>query len=120
MLPSVVVNPPISVTMSSPLPAGTVNAAYSQTLTASGGTAPLVWSVSSGVVPPGMSLSNGGVLSGTPTTATGSPFTFTALVVDVNSITTSKPFTVTISNVVPAATGLMMSGKAAVSGTTAH
>ena len=56
------------VTTTSPLPSGTIGAAYSQTMTASGGTPPYTWLVSSGT-PPGLSFSSSGVLSGTPTTS---------------------------------------------------
>ncbi len=48
------------------LPGGTVATAYSQTFTASGGTAPYAFSAS-GTLPTGLTLSAGGVLSGTPT-----------------------------------------------------
>lgn len=51
------------------LPNGTVGVAYSQTLISTGGTAPYTYSVVSGTMPPGVSLSVGGVLSGTPTVA---------------------------------------------------
>jgi len=47
---------------------GTVNVAYSATLVASGGTSPYTWSVVSGSLPDGLSLSTGGAISGTPTT----------------------------------------------------
>jgi uncharacterized protein (TIGR03437 family) len=47
-----------------PLPSGQVSAAYSQTLTASGGTPPYVWSAVG--LPPGITLSPSGVLSGVP------------------------------------------------------
>ncbi len=50
------------------LPAGTVAVAYSRQLTASGGTGPYVFTVLSGALPDGLSLSSGGLLSGTPTT----------------------------------------------------
>ncbi|MGH9842046.1 MAG: putative Ig domain-containing protein, partial [Blastocatellia bacterium] len=49
------------------LPGGTVGAAYSQTITASGGAAPYSFSLSAGSLPGGLTLSSGGVLSGTPT-----------------------------------------------------
>lgn len=58
------------------IPNGTQGAAYSQTLTASGGIATYTWSVSAGALPAGLSLGAGGVLSGTPTAA--GPFNFTA------------------------------------------
>lgn len=54
-----------SVTTSS-VPAGTVGTAYSATLQASGGTAPYKWSLKSGGLPTGISLSTDGTLSGTP------------------------------------------------------
>lgn len=45
---------------------------YNQTLTATGGAAPYVWTVTNGTLPTGMSLTSGGVLSGTPTSVPGS------------------------------------------------
>lgn len=42
-------------------------AAYSTTLTALGGSTPYTWALSGGFLPPGLSLSSGGVISGTPT-----------------------------------------------------
>lgn len=59
----------------STLPAGVLNAYYSQTLTAAGGTAPYLWSVATGSLPAGLSLNpSTGVLSGTLTTAGSSSF----------------------------------------------
>ena len=57
----------ITITTSS-LPEATENALYQAFLKASGGTAPLNWSVSSGSLPSGLTLnSSTGVISGTPT-----------------------------------------------------
>ncbi len=56
------------------LPDGTVGASYNATLAASGGTPPYAWSLPSGSLPPGLSLS-GATISGTPTTAGTFPFT---------------------------------------------
>ena len=67
--------PPVAITMNSPLPSGTVGAAYSLALTASGGTTPYTWSVSAGSLPEGLSLSSAGALSGTPTQAMTASFT---------------------------------------------
>lgn len=62
------------------LPSGIVGTAYSQTLAASGGTAPYTWSISSGDLPAGLSLASAtGVLSGTPTSAETSNFTVKAV-----------------------------------------
>jgi hypothetical protein len=51
---------------------------YSQAITAVGGTAPYTFSITSGALPPGLSLSPTGVLSGTPTTSGVSAFTMRA------------------------------------------
>ena len=47
------------------LPGAGVGVAYSQALSASGGTAPYLWSVTAGVLPTGLTLSSAGVISGT-------------------------------------------------------
>ena len=58
------------------LPSGRVGAAYSQTLSATGGQTPYTWSVVSGSLPAGLSLgSSTGTISGTPTSAATSNFT---------------------------------------------
>lgn len=60
------------------LPGGTVLQAYSQTLTVTGGTGPYTWALTSGTLPPGLSLSSGGVISGTPAQVGSFSFTVTA------------------------------------------
>ena len=55
----------------------TVNSSYSATLNGTGGVAPYTWAVTSGSLPAGLSLSSGGVISGTPTTAGSASFTVT-------------------------------------------
>ncbi|MDW8412838.1 MAG: putative Ig domain-containing protein [Acidobacteriota bacterium] len=78
------------------LPAGTVGTAYSQTFTATGGTAPYTFSVSAGTLPPGLTLNSGtGVISGTPTTA--GTYTFTVTATDTNGCTGSRNYTVTVT-----------------------
>jgi hypothetical protein len=61
---------------------GTVNAAFSQTFTQSGGVGAVAFSLNSGTLPAGLTLSSAGVLSGTPTQS-GS-FPITVRVVDSN------------------------------------
>jgi outer membrane autotransporter protein len=68
----------------------------SQTITASGGSAPYTYTVSAGALPPGISLSSSGVLSGTPTS--GGSFSFTVTATDSNTNTGSQAYTVTVSN----------------------
>ncbi len=61
--------------VTSVLPAATRKVAYTQTLSATGGTIPYVWSISSGSLPTGLSLTAlTGVISGTPRTAGTSVF----------------------------------------------
>jgi Ice-binding-like/Putative Ig domain/IPTL-CTERM motif len=60
------------------LPTGKVGVAYSQQITASGGLAPYTFSVVGGTLPAGLTLSSGGLLSGTPTTLGSSPVTIEA------------------------------------------
>ena len=95
---SLTVNPvptPPTITTSSPLLKGTVGVAYNQTLKASGGTLPYTWSISSGSLPAGLSLSSTGVISGTPSAATTANFTVT--VTGGDSQFSTKAFSLTIA-----------------------
>ena len=69
-------NPPLTITTQS-LPTGVTNTPYSVALQVTGGVAPYAWSVSSGALPAGLSLSRDGILSGTPTTSGGDTFSVT-------------------------------------------
>jgi hypothetical protein len=62
----------------SALASATVGSAYSAPLNAVGGSAPYLWSVASGSLPPGLSLSSSGLISGTPTQAMTASFTVEA------------------------------------------
>lgn len=59
---------PPAITSASPLPSGTVGAAYTFQLQGTG-TGPFTWSAVSGNWPPGLSMSSAGLVSGTPTQA---------------------------------------------------
>ncbi|MES2627404.1 MAG: Ig domain-containing protein, partial [Bacteroidota bacterium] len=65
------------------------NVAYSDTIKASGGTAPYTYTVSAGALPSGLSVAANGVISGTPTTAGN--FTFTVRATD-SSVGTDSPY----------------------------
>src|SRR4029079_9588911 len=67
-------NQPLAIT-SNALIAGSANTPYSRTLRGSGGNQPYFWSVTSGALPQGISLSPSGILSGIPA-GTGT-FSFT-------------------------------------------
>jgi len=75
---TVVVNPALEVSTAL-LPDGMRGTAYSQSLFATGGAGSYTWSITKGTLPPGLTFSSGGVLSGTPTTI--GTFTFSAQVV---------------------------------------
>src|SRR5918993_987153 len=80
------------------LPNATTGAAYSATLNAAGGVAPYLWTLSSGNLPPGLTLdAASGLISGTPS-ASGS-YAFTAQVADAQSPpdTASRTLSITVS-----------------------
>ena len=71
---------PLSITTTS-LPPATIGQAYSQALQAGGGIGTLTWSIDSGTLPLGLTLSPAGVISGTPLAPPG-PSSFTVQVID--------------------------------------
>ena len=89
---------PVTVSPGS-LPNGTVAAAYSQTISASGGVAPYSFAITAGAVPAGLTLSPAGTLSGTPTA--GGTFNFTVTATDSSPFpgpfAGSQAYTVTIA-----------------------
>lgn len=84
-----------SITTAATLPEGNVGVPYSATLSQTGLDAPVTWSLLAGALPPGLALSSGGVISGTPTGSSAS-YGFT---VRARHTTTScvKTFTITIN-----------------------
>ncbi len=86
---------PLAISTASPLPPGVAGTAYSQTLTAAGGVSPYTWQLTSGSLPPLLTLSSTGVISGVPATPGFSAFTIT--VTDSASHTTSQAFSLTIT-----------------------
>ena len=83
--------------VTSSFPNGSVGVVYpAQTLQATGGTLPYTWSLSSGQLPPGLVVSSGGVLSGTPTTA--GTFSFALRVADFRQFAATRNFLLTISS----------------------
>jgi hypothetical protein len=80
------------------MPAASVNYAYSQQIEVQGGTAPYTYTVASGSVPAGMSLSSTGVLSGQATTI--GVFSFSVQVVDSTAAQIVKTIQMSVINVV--------------------
>ena len=84
-----------TITTGATLPSGEAAAPYSQTLAASGGTnSGFTWTVTSGSLPPGLSLNSGVAITGTPTTV-GS-FSFTAKVTDSGGGSATRAFALSI------------------------
>ncbi len=83
---------PLTITSTSPLPSGVVDADYSQRFEATGGTGVYTaWAVTTGMLPAGLSLnSTTGALTGTPTQEGTS--TFTVRVTDSAQNTASQQF----------------------------
>jgi hypothetical protein len=97
------------ITTTSPLPTGEVGVVYSLQLVATGGTAPLTWSLVAGTLPSGLSLnSTTGVISGTPT-APGTP-TPTFRCTDSASHSIDKTLALTVVSAVVFLTAIPRSG----------
>ncbi|CAH0124969.1 putative Ig domain-containing protein [Stenotrophomonas lactitubi] len=91
-----VIPPPTIVVNPATVPGATVAVAYSQTFSASGGTAPYGFAITAGALPAGMSLNTStGALTGTPTAA--GTFNFTVTATDANSFTGSNAYTLVVA-----------------------
>ena len=90
---SITSNSILTVTTPSPLPNGSVGAAYSQTLQATGGSAPYTWSATG--LPAGLTLDAAtGILSGTPTV--GGTSTISVTVTDAAGGTAPASLSLTV------------------------
>jgi hypothetical protein len=91
------------------LPTAAVGVAYTDTVTTEGATnGAVTWAITAGTIPPGLTFSSGGVLSGTPTTA-GS-YTITVTVTDSLSLSASQAFTVPVEQGVAITTASLPNG----------
>lgn len=93
---------PPSITSTSPLPSGTVGAAYSAPLSGTGGLLPYSWTLLSGAMCNGLTLNSNGSITGTPTTA--ETCNFTLRMTDSQPITADRAFSITISTSTPTIT----------------
>jgi hypothetical protein len=88
--------PPLLRVQTTSLPSGNLGSPYGSPLAASGGIAPITWSVTSGALPPGLSLDpTSGQISGIPTAENLSPPSFTVTATD--SAIPSQTATATLS-----------------------
>jgi len=81
------------------LPNPVAGTAYAQTIAVGGGASPRSWALTTGTLPPGLTLNPAtGLISGTPTLAgvTGSTYTFTITVTDGTSATLSATYGLTV------------------------
>ncbi len=90
--------PPLVITTTS-LPNGTVGTAYSQTLGGSGGTPSYTWSIASGTLPAGLTMTAAGVIAGTPTVSGFS--TFVVKVQDAAAVVTTSTLFITVAAAPP-------------------
>jgi hypothetical protein len=94
---TITVNSPPSVTTTSLLAATQGQAGYSQTLTSSGGTGTITWTLQAGSsLPSGLSLSSAGVISG-DVGASAATSTFTVVATDVNGVSGTRQLTITVN-----------------------
>ncbi|MGA9526776.1 MAG: putative Ig domain-containing protein [Terriglobales bacterium] len=84
----------LQITTSS-LPAGQSGNTYSDVLSATGGTSPYSWSISSGSLPSGVTLNESGDLSGAPSATGTFPFSVTVTDASQNTATASLSMSVT-------------------------
>ena len=95
------------------LPNATVGDSYRRLVTANGGAAPYGFRVVAGDLPPGLTLSRGGALSGTPTTA-GS-FTFAVRATDANGCQSRVIYTLQICSLITVSPGVLAMGQVGIS-----
>ncbi len=106
--------PPALAVTTTALPGGTVGQAYSQAVSATGGTPPYGWSLVSGSLPPGLTLSPTGTpsatVSGTPTTA--GTYDFTVQVTDAVAASDTQALSIVVASSPPPPGGAPAFGSA--------
>lgn len=90
-----IVGGPLTITTTS-LASGTQSSYYLASLAAQGGTPSYTWSMYSGSLPPGLSLSSNGVISGTPTGS--GTYNFTAQVTDSAAGTDTQALSIYVAS----------------------
>lgn len=84
---------PLEITTST-LPGATQSVQYGYALQATGGSAPYVWSLVTNTLPLGLSMSNSGVITGTPYGDSSGTFNFVAQVRDAQNTVLQKNFAI--------------------------
>lgn len=83
------------------LPDGVAGTPYDEDIVASGGSAPYLFSLAGGSLPPGLALASNGRLSGTPVTP--GKFSFAVHAEDDDGVTGDEAYTITIADAPPVA-----------------
>ena len=87
---------------------GDIGFTYNVQLTATGGTAPYTWTITTGSLPPGLTMSSSGMITGTPT-QTGN-YSVNFHVTDAGGLTGDKQLTISIAAVLSAAAPSRLNG----------
>jgi large repetitive protein len=93
---SIEILPSLTVTTTN-VPGATLNQPYSTTLQHSGTTQPVTWQLTSGTLPPGITLSSAGVLSGTPTQLGTFNFAVRVGLPSIEVFSQPQPLTITVA-----------------------
>ena len=95
---TIVINPPLAILTTS-VPTGVIGLLYTSTsLQASGGVGPYTWAITAGTLTgSGLTLTSGGVLSGTPTVT--SPVNITVQVTDTHASIATQALTINLNAV---------------------
>src|SRR5262249_13447589 len=103
---------PLSILTNS-LPSAPVGSNYDQTLQAGGGQGPYTWSITSGNLPPGLTLNRtSGRITGTP--PANGRFSFTVQLLDSGSRTATKDFSIIIGTPLSILTSTLSDGAVGV------
>jgi Putative Ig domain len=97
-------NSPIVFDPTQTAPVGVHGTGYWFAFSTTGGSAPLSWTITAGALPPGLALGSDGTVSGTPTAASATPYSFTVTATDSytpTAETASMNFSITISEPPP-------------------
>ena len=102
---TIIISGPLTITSTNPLPGASLNVPYNGQFTATGGSGGYFWTQTTGNLPPGITFTSAGVISGTPTV--GGTSTVSVQVSDSQNHTATGSFSLTVvSGIVISTTSL--------------